>query len=447
MEVDLTDNASLRDLKHPVALFFSYIDADQYDFYCQNNEKLANINNKCRDQLVDYLKNAEYPVVSDENSLAAHPGSIVVTRHGIQTPFIEPDKAQNFAMQLIVDINNSGFARPMSFVLGCTIEQLSPSILFPQQYKGEYPFIKHPDGRMLQFLQYRYGKNFLEEMRNEAYRKAESIKHFLKQPYDVKNLDEDLYSGRSLMLEATTIHARGNLESRYLNYGTPSYEHATIYANFGAFIHHFAKSADQEYYKDFGIELGAAPETDPSKQIETLILPHKNKYKGVEIFFKDRRFIIPLEDDRWQAFAEFYRPAYLPDNSIMNQRRTNMIAEAKSNNNYPKCYMPAGYTAQDLILERLEINRPLVLEDQLFSKPTNVRKNYTFWEKSVSEQKIFIDQSPNASEQKILKELRQDMDNLLQKVRNFRAEENAQKQEKNSNKENSQPDKPKSNSR
>lgn len=412
MVVDLTDNASLRHLKQPVALFFSYVDADRYDFYCKNNFELASINNRCRDQLIEYLLVRKYPAVSDENPLAAHPGSIVVSRHGIQTPFLKPDQARDFAMQLISDIRDSGFARPMSFVLGCTIEQLPPPVLFPQQHQSESPFVQHPDGRMLEFVKYRFGRDFLTKMRQEAYTQGESTEQLLNQPHDVQNLDEDLYSGRKFVFESFSIHARGNLESRYLNYATPSYKNAVYYAKEGGFIHHFEKSPDQDYYQDFGIELGAKPETDPSRQLETIVLPHQNAYKGVELYLKDRRFLIPLDEDKWQAFAEFYRVAYLPDSEILKQRRINIITEAKDNYNIPRTYMPFGYSAQNLILDRFENKKPLVLEDGLVTEPTIVRKSYGFWERSVREQQILGD-------------LKTGIENTLQRIRRIRAEENA----------------------
>lgn len=115
---DLLDNLTLQDPDEPIALFFSYVDADRYDYYRKNKTELVNLSSICRDRLIKYLEGRRYTVVAEDNPLAAHPATIVVSRSGIQTPFLEPKSAKDFAYALINIIDSSGFARPMSAVLG-----------------------------------------------------------------------------------------------------------------------------------------------------------------------------------------------------------------------------------------------------------------------------------------------------------------------------------------
>lgn len=356
MERDLTDNASLRDLQEPVALYFSYVDADKYDFYLQNKEQLKEIQSTCRDELVEYLKESNYPAVSNISSLAAHPATIVVSTRGIQTPFLEPEDAKNFAKKLLEEINASKFAKPMSYVMAVHIEQLSMPVLHQQKVEGMFKYTRHPDGRLLDYIHQTYGPDFIQNKFKEAKTYSEDAEPLLKKKFDVFNMEEEIYSGRQLMLEAYTIHAYADMESRYLNYGTLAYSHAAHFVKDKAFIHRYGKASGQEYYDDYGIESGRSPEKDYKRQIETIVLPHKNEYKGVEIYMsgEKRRFAIPMEDEEWQVFAEYFRSAYIPGEETLKQRRINILREAKENGGKARTYMPVGYKGEELLLKEYE---------------------------------------------------------------------------------------------
>ena len=106
---DLTDNDTLKDLKVPVAVYFTYVDADNLKYYLEHKQKLVHLDNSNRDALVEYLREF-YTAVSDQDPAAAYPGTIVVSRTGVQTPFMEPQKARSFAKRLLHDIEESKIA-------------------------------------------------------------------------------------------------------------------------------------------------------------------------------------------------------------------------------------------------------------------------------------------------------------------------------------------------
>lgn len=372
---DLTDNATLHDLDQPVALFFSYVDADRYDFYMKNKKELVGISNLCQERLIEYLAVRKYPVVSHLDPLAANPATVVVTNTGIQTPFLDPKDARGFALDLINNVNSSEFAKPMSFVLGIRLEQLSSPVLYPQEEPSHFAYLKHPDGRFQNFIKYRYGVNFISEMYAKAWSLGEDNSELLKHEHDVRNLDEPLYSGRQLILEPTASQARNDLEGRYITFGTLIYRDAARYAKDKGFIHRFEKMPDQRYYDDYGVEQGADVTTTPDKQIETIIVPQKNPYLGVEINMVTRRFNIPLQEDIWQAFAEYHRAAYIPKSDFLSQRRLNQLTEATANDDRARTYMPAGLRLDDLMSD-CSNKRVEFLEEVLPSKMTDIRHAY-----------------------------------------------------------------------
>lgn len=64
---DLTDNDTLKDLKVPVSVYFTYVDAHRLDYYLKNKQNLVHLDNSNRDALVGYLKSNKYNTVSDQD--------------------------------------------------------------------------------------------------------------------------------------------------------------------------------------------------------------------------------------------------------------------------------------------------------------------------------------------------------------------------------------------
>ena len=52
----LVDNPSFKNINEPVALFFSYVDVEKYEFYQKNNFELVNLSSRYKSELIEYLK-------------------------------------------------------------------------------------------------------------------------------------------------------------------------------------------------------------------------------------------------------------------------------------------------------------------------------------------------------------------------------------------------------
>jgi len=261
---DLTDNATLKHLDEPVALFFTYVDEAQYLFYLKNRQELINIRSTCRDDLVDYLQQHRYPAVNNLNPLAAHPGSIVVSSTGIQTPFLEAKQARDFAKDLLRIIGLSGFAKPMSYVLGVRICQMPPPVLHNQPQPEKFKYL-NPDRRIHEYIAFRYGKNFENRMYKIAWDQGEDTQVWIQN----NDLSNQLHTGRKYLTEKESTQARNNIASRQVLLGT-NYKNATRYAKEKGFVDHFAISENQEMYEDYGVEIGLKREChQPSKKIKT----------------------------------------------------------------------------------------------------------------------------------------------------------------------------------
>lgn len=382
----LIDNPSFKHITEPVALYFSYVDTDRYDYYMKNRYALANLHSHCKNELVNYLKNKKFLAVSDESTLSVHSGTIVVSDSGIQTPFIKPYIVKDFTIELLDIINHSQFATPLSQVLAVRISQLPSPSISEQADTALFTCLHHPDAQMRDYIHFRYGKNFINDMYRYAWDNGEDAEPRKRRDYTPENLDEELYSGRKLAIEPFYCYARNDLESRYLIYGTPDYKHAVKFsgqdASFGL-IHHYGKMTDQQYYESFDIESGGKPQKEKDKQVETIVIPEENAYRGLEMYMQTRCYDIPEDDEKWTAFKEYCRAAYMPNNANMIQRRKNILKEAKENGGKAVTYMPIGISESEL-LERQINTQEICLEDVIISKQTEIRKEYHNWQLSNS---------------------------------------------------------------
>ena len=321
---DLTDNDTLKDLKVPVAVYFTYVDAHRLDYYLKNKQNLVHLDNNNRDALVGYLRKRRYPAVSDQDPAAAYPGTIVVSRTGVQTPFLEPEEVLSFVQELLYDIEKSKIAMPLSYALGIRIEQLSPPVLKAQEAEPRFPFTRHPDGEMLKYLQYRFGKDFIERCNKYAWENGEDVTLRLKQEHNAADMGEPIYSGRQLALERYASHPRNDLEARNIIFGTLSFANAWRYAKEQGFVHKFSKAEEQKYFDDYGVECGELFTMNPKEQIETIVIPTRNEYLGVELNLRTRSFEIPLGEEMWMGYAEMFRAASLPKEVKLGERRINI---------------------------------------------------------------------------------------------------------------------------
>ncbi len=373
---DLTDNDTLKDLKEPVAVYFTYADADRFKYYLEHNQALVNIDNRNCDALVIYLQEHDFMAVSYQDPAATYPGTIVVSNTGVQMPFMEPEDARPFAKRLLRDIEKSKIAMPLSSALGIRIEQLSPPVLKAQEEEPRFPFTRHPDGEMLKYLQYRFGKDFIERCNKYAWEHGEDVTQRLKQEHNAADMDEPIYSGRQLALERYASHPRNDLEARNIVFGTLRFYDAWRYAKEFGFVHRFHKAEDQKYFDDYGVERGELFTLNPVDQIETIVIPDKNEYLGVELNLKTRSFDIPLEDEMWMGYAERFRAASMPKEVKLSERRINILRDAKMNSGRAITYMPVGFNIPSSELEKYKNREPAELEDVLLSPMTPIREGY-----------------------------------------------------------------------
>lgn len=359
------DNPSIRHINEPVTLFFSYVDADKFDYYEQNKHDLANLKSSCKEQLTSYLKREGYCVVTDDNPLAANPSTMVVSESGIQTPFLNQKKINLTAERLLSDIADSKFALPRSYVLAVRLEQLPPPVLSSTPETAPFKHLRHPNQKLLEDIHYLYGRDFFKNMYRRAWSWGEETTERLKQSFNLKDLSQPLYSGRGLAVEPFYCYARNDLESRYLVFATADYAYAAKYCchkeqQFG-FIHNYQKSPLQPFYDDCGIERGWAPERKKAFKLETMVVPGVNRYLYPEMFMQERTYIIPSDDEMWKVFLEYYRAGYMPrnDNPYLIQRRLNVLTEANQNGGIAVCHLPFGLNPDELLaLNRLEISTP-----------------------------------------------------------------------------------------
>ena len=96
----LLNNPTMQHLEEPVALYFSYVDVNDFDYYHRYKPNLVRLHSMFKAELIKHLKERGYPAVAEDSNLAAHPATIVVSNSGIQTPFIEPSLAYEYALTL-----------------------------------------------------------------------------------------------------------------------------------------------------------------------------------------------------------------------------------------------------------------------------------------------------------------------------------------------------------
>ena len=353
---DLTNNPTFRGIEEPVALYFSYVDIDKYDYYEQNKKELKNLKNTCKEELVNILRKNGYLVVTDNNPLAADPGMMVVSDTGIQTPFLHQKKLKGKALNLMEDINDSQIARVRSYIFAVRLSQLPRPAPSTHPVSTPFEHLRHPDPKMIEKIEHRYGKNFIENMLKRAWSWGNETAARLKETYDIKNLNQPLYTGKGLTVEPFYCFARNDLESRYVIFATADYADAVRYSykkerKFGL-IHMYQKASGQKFYGDFWVELGMAAARRKADKVETLVVPGVNEYLGLEIYMGERSFKVPAEDSMWKVFLEYYRGGYMPrnDNPYMIQRRLNILEEAALNNGTAVCHSLFDSGFGDLML-------------------------------------------------------------------------------------------------
>ena len=373
----LLNNPTMQHLEEPVALYFSYVDVNDFDYYHRHKPNLVRLHSMYKAELIKHLRELKYNAVAEDSNFAAHPATIVVSNSGIQTPFIEPSLAYEYALTLAKAVEKSGFVKPLSKIFAIRLEQLPSPVLYEQEETPLFSHLRHPDGRMLKYIKSKYGDNLIDDLCEEAFRLGHDITPRLAEIPNIADLNESLYSGRKYTLWPYYSFARNDLESRYEIFATPYFKYAINFSGgdekFGL-VHAYEKSENQLYYKSYMLELGGRAQTKPENQIETVVVPNINKYRGLEICIQGRSFLVPKNDERWLVFKEFCRAAYLPNNQMLKQRRINILQEAKNNGGIAKCYLAVGLDEKDLLLDNYK--KDVTLEDVLIEPPSKIREDF-----------------------------------------------------------------------
>ncbi len=373
----LLNNPTMQKIEEPVALYFSYVDVNDFDYYRRHKANLIRLHSMFKAELIQHLRKLDYFAVAEDSNLAAHPATIVVSNSGIQTPFIEPNLAKEFAKLLSSDVEKSGFVKPLSKIFAIRLEQLPSPVLYEQEETPLFSHLRHPDGRMLKYIKSKYGDNLIDDLCEEAFRLGKDITPRLAEIPNIADLNESLYSGRKYTLWPYYSFARNDLESRYEIFATPYFKHAMNFSGgdekFGL-MHTYEKSENQLYYKSYMLELGGRAQTKPENQIETVVVPNINKYRGLEICIQGHSFLVPQHDERWLVFKEFCRAAYIPKNQMLKQRRINILQEAKDNGGVAKCYLAVGLAEKDLLLDNYK--KDVTLEDVLIEPSSKIREDF-----------------------------------------------------------------------
>lgn len=208
----LLNNPTMQNIDEPVALYFSYVDVNDFDYYHRHKPNLVRLHSMFKAELIKYLKERGYPAVAEDSNLAAHPATIVVSNSGIQTPFIEPERAKEFAYALATDIEKSGFVKPLSKIFAIRLEQLPAPVLYEQEETPLFSHLRHPDGRMLKYIKSKYGDNLIDDLCEEAFRRGQNITPRLAEIPNIADLNESLYSGRKYTLWPYYSFARNDSE-------------------------------------------------------------------------------------------------------------------------------------------------------------------------------------------------------------------------------------------
>ncbi len=358
---DLTDNDSLRDLREPVAVFLSYTDKYKFEQYMSGERDISEINNLTQEMLIKKLRKLGYPAVSDDDPRAANPRTVVVTKSGIQMPFMEPEVAKMFAKDLVEDVKATGIALPMSLALGVRVNQLSvPKLAEASPDNNLAKLVDHPDGRVLDEIEKRRGPNFLHEMFKEAWEKSKSLPSDSPYPFGDEKLKGCMFSGRKTASYPWTVWAKNNLESRSLVYMSDNWKTAVRYTKGQGFVHCYDSFPEQEKMDDLGIEKGKEKQNG-NRQFEAILVAEKNGYAGSYILMQDKYFEIPVEDERWKDFIECMRPTGKPSTPYMAERTINILKEAKKNHGRAQTFVPAGVNIEEVEIPQKNVD--VKLED------------------------------------------------------------------------------------
>lgn len=265
---------------------------------------------------------------------AESPSALVITRTGLQTPFIPPDELQATVIQLdkIIDdisgISTYGYAHPA----------INDQLMEPVYDKNKLIDIEntHPNPDKVREILEKHGQNFISKMLEKAQSLPDAV------------LDDSFtYSGSSVP-QPFLIAPRS--ENKAFIYGAVESKNASVYphgdipysfirryegkAEFNGFIGFDAEAEQRVGYPDYGLERGKK-RISGDRSYEIPIYPGSHVYLGLILKMKDNQGNVLLKEipetsPDWQDFIEINRPGYIDDNKHLLKRRAN---QKEQNNN------------------------------------------------------------------------------------------------------------------
>lgn len=253
---------------------------------------------------------------------AKDPSNLVVSKSGIQSPFIPLDEFPStveFISSIIEntqqpDMNDE--LRPHGFGHPVTINQMmEPAKENPNEQFSLVANIRaHPDPDKAEDILDKRGRDFIEDMLNKS--------AYL--PDATLNNENCFYNGSSFPQEFLIAP---KTESRAVTYGCEACDIALDYSTTGnkyGFIKEYERTSDRfDGYMDFGIENGSSSVS--AGAYEHPLYPGNCRLKNVILHLdQDGKHLfktLPRQDPEWQDFMELHRPAYVADNIMLNRRK------------------------------------------------------------------------------------------------------------------------------
>lgn len=343
-------------LTEPVSLFIGTYDVSEGAL---NKDANRDGNNALIIKTVEVLRQNGIDAVPFFDDTAKSPDKVVVSKTGLQTPFVAPENAKAEAANILSilerhNINSLGFATPNT----------EKQLLYPSLNDEIMDAAKvidlekaNPEPEQFQRIMAVHGEGFISTMLDEA-ADAPNLKALDTQTaVDMDNQNrltgcKTLYKGGTQ--GANVFAVISPYEARNVPHASPKISIAQGYSGLGSnasskggatyidknsnrsygFIYEIEARDDQKYYGNIGLETASSELEDTYKYFETPVMPHRNKIKAMYLHIggKGNGFLykIPENDSRWQDFMALHEPS---DNTIFGnlaERRKQQKDEAKA---------------------------------------------------------------------------------------------------------------------
>lgn len=342
-------------LTEPVSLFIGTYDTNGRT----GKESSRDGNNALIIKTVEILRQNGIDAVPFFDKEAKSPDKVVVSKTGLQTPFVTPERAKDEAAAILTVLENNGI-ESLGFVTPNTENQL----LYPALHDGIMDENKvldiekaNPDPEKFHAIMTEHGSEFIKDMLDEALASPDlkSIGGDITEQMDAENRlhgCKTLYKGATQ--GANVFAVISPYEARNVPHASPKLSIAKGYSGLGnnasskggatymdkasnrsyGFIYEIEAREDQKYYANVGLETASSELENAARYFETPVMPHRNKVKAVYLHCgtKDNDFLfkIPENDARWQDFMALHEPS---DNTLFGysaERRKQQKDDAKA---------------------------------------------------------------------------------------------------------------------